>query len=65
MVENEVSQMFVQCAVEAHRTLGGPGLLESVYEEALPGLKYESIRPLPGGLALSMLGPTRKPEHGC
>jgi GxxExxY protein len=27
--------MIVDGAVEVHRTLGGPGLLESVYEEAL------------------------------
>lgn len=25
----------MECAIEVHRTLGGPGLLESVYEEAL------------------------------
>ena len=33
--ENEISREIVQCAIEVHRTLGGPGLLESVYEEAL------------------------------
>ena len=33
--ENEISREVVRCAIEAHRTLGGPGLLESVYEEAL------------------------------
>ena len=33
--ENEISLAIVQCAIEVHRTLGGPGLLESVYEEAL------------------------------
>ncbi len=33
--ENEISRDIVQCAIEVHRTLGGPGLLESVYEEAL------------------------------
>lgn len=33
--ENEISHTVVQCAIEVHRTLGGPGLLESVYEEAL------------------------------
>ena len=27
--------MIVDCAIDVHRTLGGPGLLESVYEEAL------------------------------
>ena len=35
MNENEISRYVVNCAVEVHRTLGGPGLLESVYEEAL------------------------------
>lgn len=35
MTENEVSTQIVECAIEVHRTLGGPGLLESVYEEAL------------------------------
>ena len=33
--ENEISREVVRCAIEVHRTLGGPGLLESVYEEAL------------------------------
>ena len=33
--ENEISKHIIDCAIEAHRTLGGPGLLESVYEEAL------------------------------
>ncbi len=27
--------LVYECAIEVHRTLGGPGLLESVYEEAL------------------------------
>lgn len=35
MTENEISGMVVDAAIEVHRTLGGPGLLESVYEEAL------------------------------
>src|SRR5438874_110323 len=35
MTENEISNIIIGCAIEAHRTLGGPGLLESVYEEAL------------------------------
>lgn len=34
MKENELSRIIVSAAIEAHRTLGGPGLLESVYEEA-------------------------------
>lgn len=34
-IENIISGRIVDAAVEVHRTLGGPGLLESVYEEAL------------------------------
>ena len=33
--ENEISRLIVDSAVEVHRELGGPGLLEDVYEEAL------------------------------
>jgi hypothetical protein len=32
--ENNVSGQVVDASIEVHRTLGGPGLLESVYEEA-------------------------------
>jgi len=35
MDENEISSVVVDAAIEVHRELGGPGLLESVYEEAL------------------------------
>ncbi len=35
MHENDVSKIILNAAIEVHRTLGGPGLLESVYEEAL------------------------------
>lgn len=35
MTENELSRLIVDAAIEVHRSLGGPGLLESVYEEAL------------------------------
>jgi len=35
MDENQISRVIVQSAIEVHRTLGGPGLLEGVYEEAL------------------------------
>lgn len=47
MTENEISKHIVECSIEVHRTLGGPGLLETVYEEALAwelehrGLKIE------------------------
>lgn len=33
--ENEISGQIVDSAIEVHRCLGGPGLLEGVYEEAL------------------------------
>jgi len=33
--ENQISKLIVESAIEVHRTLGGSGLLESVYEEAL------------------------------
>lgn len=35
MNESEISGVILDAAIEVHRTLGGPGLLESVYEEAL------------------------------
>ena len=35
MRENEIGDIIVASAIEVHRTLGGPGLLEGVYEEAL------------------------------
>lgn len=35
--ENQLSHEIIACAIEVHRTLGGPELLESVYEEALVG----------------------------
>ena len=47
MAENEISKVIVDAAIEVHRELGGPGLLEGVYEEALVeelacrGLKVE------------------------
>jgi hypothetical protein len=35
MVENLLSEKILDAAIEVHRTLGGPGLLESLYEDAL------------------------------
>ncbi|TWT75296.1 GxxExxY protein [Allorhodopirellula solitaria] len=35
MHENDLSKTILNASIEVHRTLGGPGLLESVYEEAL------------------------------
>ena len=34
-VENKLCGQIINAAIEVHRVLGGPGLLESVYEEAL------------------------------
>lgn len=53
MNENELSRIIVDSAIETHRTLGGPGLLESVYEEALfwelksRGLSIEKQKEVP------------------
>lgn len=33
--ENILSAVILDAAIEVHRVLGGPGLLEAVYEEAL------------------------------
>lgn len=34
-VDERAARVVVDAAIEVHRTLGGPGLIESVYEEAL------------------------------
>jgi len=53
MNENEISRIIVESAIEAHRVLGGSGLLESVYEEAIAfeirqrGLIVERQLPVP------------------
>ena len=53
MNENEISKIIVDRAIEVHRTLGGPGLLESIYEECLvwellqKGLKVDRQVSLP------------------
>ena len=53
MHENEISGIILDCAIEVHRTLGGPGLLEAVYEEALvwelnqKGLRLERQKVIP------------------
>ena len=47
MNENEISKVIVDSAIEVHRELGGPGLIESIYEESMVeeitrrGLKVE------------------------
>jgi GxxExxY protein len=35
MKENEISRVIISAAIEVHRELGGPGLLEDAYEESL------------------------------
>jgi GxxExxY protein len=35
MNENEISKIIVDSAIEVHRELGGPGLIEGVYEESM------------------------------
>lgn len=35
VIENVLSEQVLSAAIEVHRTLGGPGLLESLYEDAL------------------------------
>ncbi len=53
MDENDISRIIVDAAIEVHRALGGPGLLESVYEEALVeelglrGLNVDRQQPVP------------------
>ena len=34
-MEDEISRTIIGAAIEVHRTLGGPGLLEGVYESCL------------------------------
>jgi GxxExxY protein len=52
MTENDIAKIIVDAALEVHRTLG-PGLLETVYEEALAyeprrrGLRIERQVELP------------------
>ena len=35
IIENLLSEQILDAAIEVRRTLGGPGLLESLYEDAL------------------------------
>ena len=52
MLENEISNIIIGCAIKVHSALG-PGLLESAYEECLfyelgkSGLKVEKQKALP------------------
>ncbi len=50
--ENDLSHQIISASIEVHRTLGGPGLLESVYEAALcyeltlRGLRIQRQKPV-------------------
>ncbi|PZR41400.1 MAG: GxxExxY protein [Azospira oryzae] len=52
MIENEISERVIGCAIQVHRELG-PGLLESAYEACLynellqAGLLVEKQKPIP------------------
>ena len=52
IIENEISQIIIGCAIKVHTALG-PGLLESAYEECLfyelvkEGLNVEKQKALP------------------
>ena len=35
LIENKITASIIDAAIEVHRVLGGPGLLESIYEDAL------------------------------
>jgi GxxExxY protein len=53
VTENEISKVIVDSAIEVHRELGGPGLIESIYEEAMVeellrrGMKVARQLPVP------------------
>ena len=61
MHENEISEKIIGAAIEVHRTLG-PGLLESVYEEALchefnlRGIAYQRQKYVPISYKNTVLG---------
>ncbi len=35
VIENKITESIIAAAIEVHKILGGPGLLESIYEDAL------------------------------
>ena len=53
VTENEISKVIVDSAIEVHREIGGPGLIESIYEEAMAeellrrGMKVARQLPVP------------------
>lgn len=52
MLENDISNIIIGCAIDVHRAFG-PGLLESAYRECLyydlheKGLQVEKEKPMP------------------
>ena len=52
MIENDLSNKIIGCAIEVHKQLG-PGLLESAYQECLlfelkqAGLEVQKEKPMP------------------
>ena len=45
MEENEISRQILDAAITVHKTVGGPGLLESVYRDSLiQGLRLRGLR---------------------
>lgn len=70
MTENEISTLVVDAAIEVHRVLGSPGLLEGVYEEALAweltsrGLMVERQKEVPIRYKVRVLGHPLKFDYG-
>lgn len=52
-IEADLTHQIIGAAIEVHRTLGGPGLLESIYEAALchelitRGFRIQRQKPVP------------------
>lgn len=52
LLEDELSNKIIGACIEVHKTLGGPGLLESIYEAALchelklRGLRIQQQKPV-------------------
>ena len=45
LIENQITASIIDAAIEVHKILGGPGLLESIYEDALAyELEFRDIK---------------------
>ena len=45
LIENRISDHIIKSAIEVHKVLGGPGLLENIYEDALAReLEFRNIK---------------------